>query len=60
MCNLGLARLQQGRLPEAQGLLRRALQLNPQYDAAKVGLARVQAAIEKIALSPGSAPRSAG
>lgn len=60
LCNLGLARLQQGRLPEAQGLLRRALQLNPQYDAAKVGLARVQAAIEKVALSPGSAPRSAG
>lgn len=60
LCNLGLARLQQDRLPEAQGLLGRALQLNPRYEAAKVGLARVQAAIEKAALAPGSTPRCTG
>ncbi|MFZ5526767.1 MAG: tetratricopeptide repeat protein [Pseudomonadota bacterium] len=60
LCNLGLARLQQARLPEAQGLLGRALQLNPHYEAAKLGLARVQAAIEKAMLSPCSAPRDAG
>ncbi len=59
LCNLGLARLQQDRLPEAQGLLGRALQLNPHHEAAKVGLARVQAALEKAALAPASMPRGA-
>lgn len=51
LCNLGLARLQQERLPEAQGLLGRALQLSPHYEAAKLGLARVQAAMQQAALT---------